>query len=356
MRHAVIMAGGAGTRLWPLSRATRPKQLLKLFGGTSLLREAYARVAWLVPPESIYIITNQKHLGLISEQLPELPAENLIGEPQGRDTANAVGLAAAVLHQRDTNAVMGIFTADHIITPIEKFVAAVGSAFTMAEKHVDALVTMGIRPTGPETGFGYVKRAAKVSDGVYEVERFTEKPKRPQAEEYVASGEYYWNSGMFAWRAETILGQLQEHLPESHAALSEIAAVWDTPRRDDKLGAIFPTLKKISIDFAVMEHAPRVLVVEMDCNWVDVGSWTALEAVLGTDDDGNVLAADRSVNLGSRGNVLVSEGDHLIATIGVEDLVIVHSPDATLVCKRSEAQAIKDMVAKVGERYGGEYR
>ncbi|HUU86045.1 MAG TPA: mannose-1-phosphate guanylyltransferase [Phycisphaerae bacterium] len=356
MRHAVIMAGGAGTRLWPLSRADLPKQLLRLGGRASLLRQSYERVAALLPPESIYVITGRDHLDLVARELPELPAANLFGEPVGRDTANAVGLAAAILKHRDADAVMGVFTADHVITPVEKCTAAVDRAFTAAERHPDALITMGIRPTRPETGYGYVKRGAALADGVFEVERFTEKPDVETARRYLAGGDYYWNSGMFTWRVDTVLHQLAAHLPASHAGLRDIAAVWDTPDRDARLEAVYPDLDKISIDFAVMEHAPRVLVVEMDCDWIDVGSWTALEAVLGADADGNVIATKSAVVLESHGNVLAGPDDHLIATLGVDDLVIVHSPDATLICRKADAQRLKDLVAEVHRRHGHRYQ
>jgi len=355
MHYAVIMAGGAGLRLWPLSRAARPKQLLKLGGQKSLLRQAYERVSALLPPELICVIANQMHIDLIAKELPELPADNLFGEPVGRDTANAVGMAAAILQERDPDAVMGIFTADHVITPIERFTNAVGTALAMAEEHAGALVTMGIRPLGPEVGYGYVKRGQQVTEGVFEVERFTEKPDLEAAKQYVASGDYYWNSGMFAWRTATILEQLQQHLPKSHQGFLEIASAWNTPGRTAKLEAVYPQLEKISIDFAVLEHAPRVLVVEMDCDWMDVGSWTGLEPVMGADHDENVLAALRTVNLNSHGNVLVSEDQHLIATMGIKDLVIVHSPEATLVCHKDEAQNLKELVAKVQNRHGQEY-
>jgi mannose-1-phosphate guanylyltransferase len=251
---------------------------------------------------------------------------------------------------------MGIFTADHVITPIDRFAAAVDTAFQTAQQHADALVTMGIRPSRPEVGYGYVKRGRRLDEGVFEVECFTEKPNAAAAQRYVDSGDYYWNSGMFTWRVSTVLDQLAEHLPESHAGLCEIAAVWDGPERDARLEAIYPGLTKISIDYAVMERAPRVLVVEMPCNWLDVGSWTALEAVLGADGEGNVLALERAVTLGSQGNVLVSQGDHLIAALGVEGLVIVHSADATLVCSKGEAQNLKELVARVDEQYGDRYR
>lgn len=355
MRHAVIMAGGAGQRLWPLSRSARPKQLLKLADGKSLLQEAYLRVATLLPPESIYVITTQAHLRLVAEDLPELPADNLFGEPVGRDTANAVGLSAAILKRRDPQAMVGIFTADHIIKPVDTFASAVQTAFDTAEARPDALGTMGIRATRPETGYGYVQRGQRIADGVFEVQRFAEKPDAQTAAKYLASGDYYWNSGMFAWSADAILGQLAQHLPQAHEGVTRIAEVWDGPGREGVLQEVYPTLPKISIDFAVMEKADRVFVVEMDCSWVDLGSWTALEAVAGQDADGNVISAAKTVTLDAKGNVLVSEDDHLIAVYGVEDLVVVHSADATLVCRKQDAQALKALVSKVNEAYPDEY-
>ena len=355
MRHAVIMAGGAGVRLWPLSRKKHPKQLLRLFNGKSLLRQSYERVAALLPPEQIHVITGQSYLQIVADELPELPADNLIGEPEGRDTANAVGLSAAVLAERDPEAVVGMFTADHIITPLDSFCAAVDQAYHTAETHDDALVTMGIRPTRPDTNYGYVRRGEKYADGIYRVRKFTEKPNMAAAMKYVSGGEYYWNSGMFAWQASVILGELEKHLPQSYRAIREIASAWHGPLRDQKLNELYPGLMKISIDFAVMERAAKVFVVEMACHWVDVGSWPAIEAVIEADADGNVSACERAMHLGSRGNIVVSEGKHLIATIGVDDLVIVHSPDATLICKRRDAQSIKELVANLSKQYGDEY-
>ena len=355
MRHAVIMAGGAGLRLWPLSRAHRPKQLLRLFGGTSLLRASYERVAALFEPSQICVITNQSHLPLVSKEVPELPAANLFGEPVGRDTASAVGLAAAILAQRDPDAVIGIFTADHMISPTNRFCHAVELAFQTAEQNSDALVTFGIKPTRPDTNYGYIRRGARLEDDVYEARKFTEKPSVASAMKYLASGEYYWNSGMFAWRATTILDQLKKHLPQSHAAICEIAAAWGTESRQQRLEHLYPTLMRISIDFAVMERAERVLVVEMDCHWVDVGSWPAIESIIGADADGNVSACNTVVHLGSRGNIVVSDVPHLIATIGVDDLVIVHSPDATLICTKRDAAGIKELLDNVRHKFGDQY-
>lgn len=355
MRHALIMAGGAGTRLWPLSRKQRPKQILRLFGGTSLLRQAYERIAVLLPPDAINVITNQIHIPQVAEELPELPPANLIGEPVGRDTVNAIGLGAAILAERDPDATMGVFTADHVISPLERFASAVETAFDTAEQYTAALVTFGIRPASPHTGYGYIRRAERIAGNVYQVKKFTEKPSLASATKYVASGEYYWNSGMFAWRAETILNELKRHLPHSHDAFREIAANWCTDERTQKLQLLYPTLMKISVDFAVMERADQVLVVEMDCNWVDVGSWTALELLQDTDDAGNIAVCKNAVHLGSRGNIVVCEDDHLIATIGVDDLVIVHSDDATLICTKRDTQGLKELVDKLRKEYGEQY-
>lgn len=355
MRHAVIMAGGAGVRLWPLSRRNRPKQVLRFIGGTSLLRQSYERVASLMKPEQIHVITNQMHLPFVSEEIPEIPAANLYGEPVGRDTANAVGLAAAIIHERDPEAVIGTFTADHVISPLDRFSQTVMKGFTTAEENPTALVTLGVRPTRPDTSYGYIHRGARVADGVYVVEQFIEKPSFASSTKYASSGEHYWNSGMFCWRATAILDQLKKHLPQSHSALMEIGHAWRTEERQTKLQSIYPKLMRISIDFAVMERAERVLVVELNCEWVDVGSWPALEAVLQADGDGNVSACSHAIHLGSRGNIVVSEDKHLIATIGVDDLVIVHSPNATLICTRRDAQAIKELVDNVRQRFGEEF-
>lgn len=356
MRHAVIMAGGAGVRLWPLSRKNSPKQLLRLFNGKSLLRRSYERAAALLPPERINVITNAEHLEAVANDLPELPRENLIGEPVGRDTAAAVALSAAVLAQRDPDATIGVFTADHIITPIETFASCVQRAFDTAEANADALVTMGIAPTRPDTNYGYVQRGERLTDGVYAVVKFTEKPDAATAEAYVAGGEHYWNSGMFAWRATTILDQLRANLPATYAAVVEIASAWGAADGAASLERLYPTLEKISVDFAVMERAPRVLVVEMACDWVDVGSWPALASVLEADHDGNVTACENVLHHDSRGNIVVCQDGHLIATVGVEDLVIIRSDDATLVCSKKDTARLKELVERVTEKHGERYR
>lgn len=355
MHYALIMAGGAGSRLWPLSRRRRPKQWMRLFGGKTLLRQAFERATAVFPPDSIHIITGESLIDLTAEEIPEIPRQNLIGEPLGRDTVNAIGLGAAILAERDPDAVMTVLTGDHVITPIERFAASVQTAIKAVEAHPDALVTFGIRPTSPHTGYGYVARGERVAENVYKVREFAEKPNIALATKYVSSGQHYWNSGMFAWRAQTILDQIRRHLPNSHDALRDLGRAWGTPQRREKLGVLYPTLMKISVDFAILERAEDVLVVEMDCNWVDVGAWTALESLLDSDDLGNVAACRHAITLGSRGNILVSEDDHLIATIGVDDLVIVHSPDATLICTKRDAQGIKELVDKLRQEFDGRF-
>jgi mannose-1-phosphate guanylyltransferase len=284
-----------------------------------------------------------------------MPDANLFGEPCGRDTAAAVGMAAAMLNRRDPDGTMGIFTADHIISPLEKFRAAVERAYAVAEQHADALITFGIKPTHPHTGLGYIHRGDEIDTGVYEVQQFKEKPDAATAQQYVESGEFYWNSGMFVWRIAAILAELEKNLPESHAKLMQIADAWDTLRGKQSAAEIYPTLQKISIDFAVMEKAQRVIVVEMDCDWLDVGSWPALADVVAPDDAGNTRAAANTAVLDADGNILVSESDHLIAAIGVKDLIVVHAADATLVCRKQDAQRIKELVEQLKSQHGDRY-
>ena len=355
MRYAVVMAGGSGTRLWPLSRAKRPKQVLSLLDGQSLLGLAVERLSGMFPAENIYIITNAQYAADIAGALPHLPPGNIIAEPQGRDTANAIALGAEILAARDDDATMAVFSADHVIRPREAFVECVEAACDAAEEHRDALVTFGIRPTWPHTGLGYVHCGGE-SDGVYDVLAFKEKPNHHTARRYVESGQYYWNSGMFVWKVDAIRGEIGRLLPASLEALEPIGqAVRDGTDFTDILADIYPRLDKISIDYAVMERAAKVLMIELKCEWLDVGSWPALSDVLPPDESGNVTVADSAVILDSARNVIVAEDDHLLAVLGMDDCVIVHSPDATLVCNKSDSQRLKELVAMLRSKYGEKY-
>jgi mannose-1-phosphate guanylyltransferase len=359
---AVIMAGGSGTRLWPLSRRSRPKQLLRIVEGSSLLFKAFERLRGAFAAQDIYVIALAEHLPAIATELPDLPASNLIGEPVGRDTTNAIALAAAILHRDDPDTVMGVFTADHLIRPADRFAEVIRRGYAAVGESPDALVTFGIKPTEPHTGLGYVECGEPAAPGVWAVRSFKEKPDLATAERYVASGKYFWNSGTFVWRTQTILEHIKANQPIIHAAAQKLAEVWHTSEGPALAADVYPTLPRISIDYAVMEKMfeseatpGKVLVVEMALDWLDVGHWTALSKVLGTGAGGNTSALRRGITLSCRNNVLACEDDHLIAAIGVDDLIIVHSPDATLVCHKDQIDRIKELVAQLDADYGGQY-
>jgi mannose-1-phosphate guanylyltransferase len=364
VRHAVIMAGGSGTRLWPLSRAGRPKQLLDVVaepggGAHSLLEEAWSRLAAVLPPEGIWVCTAARYADQVREALPGLAAERLVLEPVARDTANAVGLAAALVADVDPDAELAVVSADHVIRPVERFADTLRTAFDALAARPRALVTLGIRPTSPATGFGYVQRgpATEVA-GVAEAASFREKPDRATAESYLASGEYLWNSGMFVWRARTVLDALADHLPETAEGLARIAAAPAGGKRDAVLAEVFPGLPKISVDYAVLEPAAaepgRVLVADLDVDWLDVGSWPALASTLAT-EGGNAVRGP-VVALDAAGNIVLSDDpDHLVALVGVRDSVVVHTADVTMVCPVADAERVKQLLAAVEDRYGSRF-
>lgn len=370
MQYGVIMAGGSGTRLWPISRGDKPKQLLRVVRGKSLLQVSYDRLRGILPANQIFVCTASAHARLVMDDLPDLPKENILGEPIGRDTANAVGYTAAVLFKRDPQAVCAVVTADHVIEPIDTFQASIRTAFEVTAEHPNALVTFGIVPTYGHTGLGYVHRGEPLKlgrgatgGGAYKVLAFKEKPDKPTADRYVESGRYYWNSGMFVWRAETVLNELAALMPESYKGLSAIADAWGTPNQETVLNQIYPTLKKISVDYAIMEPAAQgkgkaqVAVVEMPVQWLDVGSWTSLAETLRTDEHNNAIGAEAVLFVDSDDNIVVStDPAHLLATIGVSDMIIVHTPDATLVCPKNDSQRVKDMVGKLKEKFGEKYQ
>jgi mannose-1-phosphate guanylyltransferase len=359
------MAGGSGTRLWPLSRAERPKQLLDVVAGPdgavhSLLVEAFDRLRAVLPADRIWVCTAARYGDQVRAALPELGADRLILEPVARDTANAVGLAAALVADADPDAELAVVSADHVIRPVERFAATLSTAFDALAVRPDALVTLGITPTSPATGFGYVQRGAPTEvPGVAEAAAFREKPDLATAEAYLASGEYLWNSGMFVWRAQTVLDALADHLPATAEGLRAIVAAAAGPERDAVLDEVFPTLQKISVDYAVLEPAAtqpgRVLVADLDVDWLDVGSWPALAHTLDRDDAGNAVRGLTVVLDGSGNIVLSDDPEHVVALVGVRDSVVVHTADVTLVCPVADAERVKQLLAAVEERHGSRY-
>ena len=350
MLHAVIMAGGSGTRFWPLSRKSLPKQFITLWGDRTLIQQANDRVVGVVGAQNIHVVTNKQHTERVFAQLPELKPNQVIGEPIGRDTAPCIGLAAAILHRMDPNSKMMVLAADHVIRTHAQFHAAVRAADQFLDEHPQSLITFGIVPTRPATGYGYLRKGPLQSDrnsvNIFQVRSFHEKPDLVNAERFVSEGEYYWNSGMFCWKTATILEEIERLLPELRAGLDQIAQAWDTPNGKTIFESLFPQLTKISIDYGVMEKAREVAMVEAPFEWDDVGSWLALERHVTPAEGGNVtIGSHRGIE--TRNCVIVGESERLITTIGVEDLIIVQSGNVTLVAHRREEQAVRQLLARL---------
>jgi len=347
--YAVVLAGGRGERFWPRSRESCPKQFLKLLGERTMLQQTVDRLAGLVDPEGVFIVTGMEYVDLVRQQLPGVPAGNVIGEPCGRDTAAAVGLGALHVARRDERGVMLVLPADHYIGDARRFRQVLAGAAAAAAEG-GHLVTLGIKPTRPETGYGYIRRGGpyKTFSGVtaYLAEQFTEKPDLERAAGFLAQGNYLWNSGMFIWRVDLIRRLIGELLPELDRGLRKIDAALAGGEAGPAVEEVYPGLPKISVDYGIMERAPNVLVLPGDFGWDDVGSWTALERHWETDAANNVLDA-RGVFLDTRG-CLVSSPRH-VATLGVEDLIIVDNGESLLVCHKDRAQEVKKVVQALKE-------
>ncbi|MFP6613450.1 MAG: mannose-1-phosphate guanylyltransferase [Pirellulales bacterium] len=359
MLHAVIMAGGAGTRFWPASRASLPKQLLNLTGTQTMIQATVGRLGELVPPDRTLIVTNQRLVDKISEQLPHVPRDSIVGEPCKRDTAPCIGLAAMYLAGRDEQATMVVMPADHVIQDETAFRQALAQAARLVDEQPGRIVTFGIRPTYPAETFGYIERGGAIEPvgndaAAYRVRQFREKPKAGVAREYIDSGNFYWNSGIFIWRAETILAELSARQPEMVEHLRAIVEAWGAADFSQTFDREFTAINSISVDYAVMEHATDVVVIEAPFDWDDVGNWQSLPRLLGTDDDGNTIDA-KHIGLKTAGSIVRGNSDHLLVTLGVSDCIVVQTPDATLIANKHDEESIRELVKIMEQRGWREY-
>ena len=349
--YAAVLAGGVGTRLWPQSRRGTPKQFLRLYGERTMLQATMDRLDGIVPWDRRYVVTGCDYVDLVAEQLPELPPAHILGEPAARNTAPSIGWAAQVIAARDPDAVMCSLASDHVVRDPARFRQVLAASFAHADA-TGSLMTIGIQPTGPETGYGYIHvgEAAAEYDGVpvHAVQGFREKPARDVAEEYVASGEYLWNASMFAWRTDAILDALATFEPGMSAQLARLGAAHGSADEAETAAACFAQIENIAVDYAVMERAEHVCTVPGDFGWDDIGSWAALGDYWPADAAGNHVNQGDVVSIDSTGNI-VQGGDRLIALVGVEDLIVIDTGDAVLVCRRADATAVRRVVDRLKE-------
>ena len=341
---AVIMAGGRGERFWPKSRTSCPKQFLSLTDdGETMIQKTVSRISSLVAAEDVFIVTNKMYLNLVNEQLPDIPAENIIAEPAARNTAPCIGLAAEIIRKKySEDTVMLVLPSDHLIKSNSIFIGTLKQAVKAAE-HGENLVTIGITPAYPEAGYGYINFSVKETEnGVYNVVRFVEKPDTEKAKEYVNSGEYLWNSGMFVWKTSSILANIQKHLPDIYSGLEKITKDLGTDNFNETLEREFPMLRSESIDFGIMEKAENIYTIPGNFGWDDVGSWLALERINHTNEYGNMITGD-VVSVNTR-NTTILGGKKLIATIGLENIVVVDTDDALLICSKNSTQDVKKVI------------
>lgn len=348
MLHAVIMAGGSGTRFWPLSRRRLPKQFLTLQGERSLIQSTFDRCQPEIPAERFWVVTNASMVGTTAEHLPEIPPAQLLPEPCARNTAPCVGLAAHLLVAQNPDAIMLVMPADHVIAPTDVFRAAVQRAAAIVEEHPEQLVLFGVPPTYPATGFGYIERGSELTNnatsGAFNVAAFHEKPELARAEEYLQQGRFYWNCGIFVWKATTILAELAKHQPQLTDCLQQIPPDVASAEFANKLQQQFPLMPSISIDHAVLEHAERISVIEAPFQWDDVGSWEALSRLQPPDAAGNTIVGKACV-VESRDCIVRSAGEHVVSLLGMEHCIVVQTPEATLVADRRDENAIRRLVA-----------
>jgi mannose-1-phosphate guanylyltransferase len=350
--YAVIMAGGIGSRLWPRSRAASPKQFLDLVGSRTMLQETVDRIEPLIPLDRVLVVVGEDHADTVCTQVDGLPAENLILEPGPRGTAPCIGLAATVLLDRDAAATMAVCPADHVISDAAGFRRAIAAAAQIAQD--DYLVTLGIEPDHPNTGYGYIQRGASLGEVLgtpaFQVQRFTEKPDAETAQRFVDSLEYYWNGGIFVWRADTILAAMEDLLPQLYTELKLVSDAWHSPKRVEALDAAWDRVPKTTIDYGIMEKAERAAVVPVNIGWDDVGNWATLSAMMSGDEKGNIArGGGRHLLLETADTYVYATAGRLVATVGLEGFVVVDTPDALLICPKDHAQDVRDVVEQLKE-------
>jgi len=338
---AIIMAGGRGERFWPLSRKEKPKQFLSLTGdGKTMIQLTFNRFNPLVEPENIYVVTNEMYKDLVSEQLPEMPSENILCEPCGKNTAPCIALAAAVVSKKHDNSVMIVLPSDHMIQNEVLFIETLKKAILAAEKG-ENLVTIGIKPTYPETGYGYIKFKDS-ENSAFEVERFVEKPDLATAEKYLAGGGYLWNGGIFIWKTSTIISKIQKYLPEIYDGFLQIKEIVNTAKFNETLKKCFDDFDSVSLDYGIMEKAENIYTIPGDFGWNDVGGFAALGDINAKDENGNV-ASGNIITVNTKNSIILGN-NKLIAAVGLEDIIIVDTGDALLVCHKDSAQDVKRVV------------
>ena len=339
---AIIMAGGIGARFWPRSKKKNPKQLLKIFGENTLIQDTVQRINGICPKENIIIVTNEKQRDGVIEQLPDIPTENIIVEPFGRNTAPCIGLASVIIQKKSPDAITIVLPADHVIRDNDDFLSTIKTAADFAVEN-PALVTIGIVPTRPETGYGYIQiDEDSGKNDVYKVLTFAEKPNYATAVNFVKSGDFFWNSGMFIWKTETIMNEIQKHMPDLFEGLMNIKEQLDSPDFINILSNIYGQLRSISIDYGIMEKSENVFLVKGKFNWSDVGSWEAVYELSEKDEDGNVKIG--SIYTDMAVDSYIYSPEKFTAVIGVDNIIVINYKDTLLICKRDKAQDVKNII------------
>lgn len=354
--YVAIMAGGIGSRFWPMSRSSHPKQFLDILNtGRTLIQSTYDRFTNFIPKENIFVITYEGYINIVKKQLPELPLQNILGEPSRKNTAPCIEYISFKVHQLDPNAKMIIAPADHLITDNIAFNKVCLEALSFVGKH-NALITLGINPTYPNTGYGYIQyEQHPVSDNVFKVKTFTEKPNLELAKTFLASGEFLWNAGIFVWQVKNILASFEKFLPEMHEVFVGEQHEFNTPSENKALQRVYPLCSSISIDFGIMEKADNVYVIPSSFGWSDLGTWNSAYEQLDKDERSNAIAGENVMIVDSSRNVVHTPNDKLVVLQGLEDFIVVDTSDVLLICRKEKEQEIKNYVSEVKRNKGDKF-